>query len=67
MALSIDVSVREEVASYFVLQMEQASQAKRERLTRLLINRLPRYVIDGMYLVAQVQTNEEETIVTETE
>lgn len=51
MTTTLDMlDVREQVAAHVVAQMEQASPARRERLIRLLINRLPRSVIDGMWI-----------------
>jgi hypothetical protein len=53
MSLSMDTQVRELVANRFVEQLLTASPEKQEQIIRLLINRLPRYVIDGMYIATQ--------------
>jgi hypothetical protein len=57
MALTIDTEIRERVATYFVAQLEQATPDRREKIIRLLINRLPRSVIDGLW-IAQALTND---------
>jgi hypothetical protein len=64
MGLTVDIEVRERVAAYFIAQMEQASPARREKLIRLLIQCLPRHVIDGMWiscaLLAEIRDEETE-------
>ena len=57
MALTIDTEIRERVATYFVAQLERAIPDRRERIIRLLINRHPRSVRDGLW-IAQALTND---------
>jgi hypothetical protein len=65
MSISIDTETRETVAAYLVAQLEQATPVKRERIIRLLVNRLPRYTIDGLFismaLVEDASLNEHST------
>ncbi len=62
MSLSMDTQVRELVANRFVEQLLTASPEKQEQIIRLLMNRLPRYVIDGMSIATQalVETSAED-------
>jgi hypothetical protein len=43
-------SIREEVTEQFVAQMLHSSPAKQERIIRLLLNRMPRTMIDALYI-----------------
>jgi hypothetical protein len=57
MGLTIDTEVREKVIEHFIQQMSQASPSKQERIIRLLIHRLPRATVDGLYIAAALTSD----------
>jgi hypothetical protein len=53
----IDVtSVREQVAGWLIAQVEQTTPEQRERLIRLLVNRLSRQVTRVLYIAVMWHT-----------
>jgi hypothetical protein len=44
------VSIREQVTEHFVQEMLHSSPAKQERIIRLLLARMPRTMIDALYI-----------------
>ena len=50
-------SIREEVTEHFVQEMLHSSPAKQERIIRLLLNRMPRTMIDALYIAQNLYSD----------
>jgi hypothetical protein len=51
------ISTRETVADHFVQEMLNSTPQKQERIIRLLLNRMPRTMIDALYIGMSLYTD----------